>query len=259
MSKVILDWDPKYQIGIITSNFLDNIRARFSVMNPAKKILARKGFHFISDRLYAITETGRFEIGLFSEIYEYLTKEVYTEFEVVVTDSLKAELQCSFNWNNTHTPKFTIEPRVYQTEAVNRGIQEGRGLFIVGTAGGKTLIIASLIEHIRLNNKTPSLILLPANLVEQTYKEFISYGILNENISKWNNESEFTKNSIIIASIQTVYAALGNPKEFKPKSFKEWILKNKNGTEIEYKKYIQDFQIKEKTVLKNGKRIDLLS
>ena len=214
--KVILDWDKKYKKGIIVSDFLDVIREHFSIKNPNARVLQRIiGFH-APLRQYAITNNGRFEFGLYFDIIRFLKTQNLT-CEIITTDILKELLCSNFNLKNNEIKKLSLPLRYYQENAVQKCIKFGYGNIIVGTAGGKTLLMASLIETIRNNSSKlfTTLLILPAHLVEQTYKDFINYGIPKEKISQWSGDHKFEKQDIIIVSSKTLESCLVTFKNLK--------------------------------------------
>ena len=72
--------------------------------------------------------------------------------------------------------------RQYQERAVKNCIKVGCGTVVLGTGGGKTLIMANLIQTAAncREEKQTALIILPANLIEQTYSDFLEYGLLEK-------------------------------------------------------------------------------
>lgn len=223
MPKAILDWDTKYKKGVIVSDFLDNIRQHFSVPNPDEKILKRRGIQFVPKRLFAITDTGRFESGLYLDIINYFNTSNLT-FEVETTELLKNKVEVGYEADYYSIPKMSMELREFQEDGVHEAVKFGRGVYVVGTAGGKTLLMAELIQTIRsiANKSFTTLIILPAHLVEQTYSAFIEYGVPVSDISQWNRVHEFTKKPIIIASCPTLHAKLGHYRYDDPEKAKEW-------------------------------------
>ena len=64
---VNFDWDTNKRRGILTGDYFDEIREYFSAENKSAKF-ARYRSRFIAARKYVITQTGRFDIGLYYEI-----------------------------------------------------------------------------------------------------------------------------------------------------------------------------------------------
>ncbi len=267
MPRVILDWDKSYKRGIIISDFLDDIRSAFSIPNKAKAILTRKygESRFIPHRNHVISTTGRFDRGLFFDILRYL-KTSPLEYEITITDKLKEHVLCGVDATDFDLPKLNIEKvRNFQVSGVYNGLKYGHGIFLIGTGGGKTLLMALLDRSFRTikENKGVTFIALPAQLIEQTYKDFIEYGIPVEDISQWGNKHQFDKKPIIIASYKTLHAKFGSIKHTRPKK------SNQFETTDEYSQYLKDFKetgkarekvwnAEKKRLLKELESVDLL-
>src|SRR5690606_29544111 len=84
-----------------------------------------------------------------------------------------------------------IPPRDYQEESIRCGLKNGNGVFVLATAAGKTLTMAILIETINKYAPAKTLIIVPSiQLVNQTYSDFIEYGIDSKRLTKWCGGSE---------------------------------------------------------------------
>lgn len=255
MANVVLDWDDRYKKGIIISDFLNHIRSHFSVPNENKSILQKRFVRFIPERIHIITSTGRFDIGLLDEIICYLAN-ADIKYNIDVTDKLRNIVNSKYAWCDAYeTATLNIQPYPYQKESTELSIKHGKGIIVVGTGGGKTLIAANIIETIRKYepNKFTTLLLLPANLVKQTYNEFVSYGIKEQDMSMWiGNEIQHTP--IILASVSTVHAAIGAPHKIPPLSTNAWFIKNNTRDLQLYKQYYNEHIAKESARLKNWKK-----
>lgn len=184
--------------GIITGDILglSLLREHFSIANPA----FRSNKRFIASRLYAITPSGKFEIGLLKNIITFLDKE---HIEYQIESSIKKLFDIGFE--NPIIEKLNISYRDYQEVSITKCLNQGRGVVIIPTAGGKTLVMAGLIKSLRENLKDYNalcLVLVPSlQLVEQTSKDFTSYGL--ENVTKWSGDNlPDLKASIIVAGTQ---------------------------------------------------------
>lgn len=249
MPRVILDYDKSYKKGTITSDYLDVIRAYFSIPNPNEKLMKAKypGAH-VEKRLHGITASGKFELGLYFNIMKYLsTADI--DYEVVTTKPLREHVIIGYDTDKFKMPELSMPPRDFQESGVERGLAYGSGTFLVGTGGGKTLLMAFMDQALRqYNDNMIDLIAMPANLVLQTYKEFIEFGISEDDISLWSAGNEFEIKPIIIASYQTMAANLTSFKKIKPKPKKE-----KEDLEV-YEAYVNELQEKEKARMKVWKK-----
>lgn len=180
MIKVVIDYDTRMQKGIIQSNYLDNIREHFSVENKNAYITRmRTGNKFIPSRHYVITPSGRFDFGLYNEIKNYI-QSLQIPIELIVTDLFNKYYNSNFDFKDNELQKLQLTPAEHQLSAIRNCLQQGFGNVVVGTGGGKTFIIATLVSTIRKysNPSHKTLIIVPnVQLVEQTYKDFINYGI----------------------------------------------------------------------------------
>lgn len=212
---ITFDWDAARKKGIIKSDFLENIRAHFSVFDD-KAALKKKvtGFRFIKDRKYIITDTGRFDIGLFADIVNYLNT-CGTPTKLILSEEFKKQVTAGFYWFRKE-PIATInfikngiecEPRYYQKEAVVKSIANGRGINLQVTAAGKSLIIALLDKTVRKYEPTTKTLIMVPNiqLVEQIYKDFLDYGTDPTLIGKWSGEYEFEEKPILVCSTSILY------------------------------------------------------
>jgi superfamily II DNA or RNA helicase len=176
-------------------DLLEIIRHSFSSPNPAA--ISRNAF--IPKRLYAITPTGRFDIGLLEEIKKYLD---FKDFKYEVSENLK------MYYSPLNLKKFEnlkISYRDYQKKAIKNALEKNHGVIVVGTGGGKTLLTAGLITNFRKVLKKPNakiLVTVPTiQLVEQTASDFLDYGLTN--ISKWSGKNKLDYNAdIIVAGTQ---------------------------------------------------------
>lgn len=161
--------------------------------NPAY----RKNVPFMQPRLYCITPGGKFDIGLLRDVLEFVELNHY-EFE------LDANVKKEFNpgFSNPKIKTLNLNLRDYQEKSVISAIQQGRGVTLIPTAGGKTLICATLIESLRENlNDSEALVLVTVpslQLVEQTANDFISYGL--KNVTKWSGNNKPDSNATIIVA-----------------------------------------------------------
>lgn len=243
MAKVILDWDKKTKKVIIESNFTENIRAAFSVPNESKQRAEKQGktTWYMSDFLSPITQTGRFEMGLYFDVYDWLKNNKDIEFEIETTKPLEEKILDEYVWKkNYELAKLNLDYRPYQESSIKRAIHMGYGVIIVGTAGGKTLIMSGLIETIRRQQKTHALLILPATLIPQAYKDFLSYGIPEKDILIWKGQQKYEDKPIVIVSAETIKSSLQVCSKKQPLTKLKWYKDNPNGDEDGYKAYLSD-------------------
>jgi superfamily II DNA or RNA helicase len=204
MIKIILDKNKNK--GVYIGDYFNETRTHFSVKNDAAKFAARFGRGFFPNRLYAITPTGRFDPCLYFEIQKFL-KDYYNEEKLDVgLDFFETVLPGRFNQKYKEIKELcslNLELRDYQEDTVKKCISCGRGVVVLATGGGKTLIIASLIGTLHQNKAfKKGLIIVPnLGLVEQTYNDFKDYNVKFTS-SKWTGNDPLNLNAdIIIANL----------------------------------------------------------
>ena len=166
--------------------------------------MRRKGY-YVADRLYAITPSGRFDLGLFYSIYKYMLETIQVEQIEVEPEVLKKANPIQ---NKIQVEYLQFEPRDYQKEMCEKAFKFGRGVFEVATGGGKTYVMAVLCHNILKNNMAKKILVLEPDLglVEQVYDEFLKYGIKNI-VKKYTGENDFDGDAeIVIANIGVLNA-----------------------------------------------------
>jgi superfamily II DNA or RNA helicase len=93
--------------------------------------------------------------------------------------------------------------RDYQEGGIRLALKFGRGTFAMATASGKSALMWGLIKNIWHNQgfKSKVLILVPGiQLVKQMYSDFINYGCLEEDLTRFSSEkdNEYNLNHNII-------------------------------------------------------------
>lgn len=176
---------------------LSLIRENFSIANPSY----RKGSsYFTASRLYSITPQGKFEIGLLGEILKFLNVNQYA-FNVPQDLKNLFNPECKIQNVSVFENKTY---RSYQEQSIMAACRQGRGVTVIPTAGGKTLIMAGLIKTLftQKEKNLKTLVLVPSiQLVEQTASDFLEYGLTS--VSKWSGSNEYNPSSdIVVAGTQ---------------------------------------------------------
>jgi len=215
--KVSFEYDPKRKEVKIVSDYLNNIKERFSVKNPGARF--NRYSRFMPQRIYAITPQGYCGIGLVPEIVKFLNSQTIP-FEITMNNELISALeQLRFQVSNKEALKSEYTLRDYQEEAVNKALTFGHGIIELATGGGKTFIIANLVYTATqvMSNKERVLIVVPdIGLVEQTYKDFISYNYPMDTVTKWSGNNEIDTNAqVIIANMGILQSEKSDLSWFK--------------------------------------------
>ena len=121
--------------------------------------------------------TRSFPYGLLFEVIKY-TKREWSDLDMVISKDVK-ELYKGIDISQMEY-NFSLYPYDYQKECIDTLLKASKGICVVATAGGKSLIITYLIDGIKqFNPNSKSLIIVPTKqLVRQFRDDIISY---NEN------------------------------------------------------------------------------
>ena len=193
--KVKFDYDPGRRQGIIVGDCFQEVRERFSVKNPGAQFARMRG-RYIPPRIYAITPGGRFDVGLGGEIHKYI-EQTYSNSEINLSENFINVTTPKYD--RTDIPKLKLKLRDYQEDIIKECLNHGRGVVVLATAGGKTLTIATLLEHEYKNDPTfkCALIVPDLGLVEQTVNDFNDYGC-SFTASKWTGKNPLNLSSNVI-------------------------------------------------------------
>ena len=201
---VTFDYDIKKRKGILQSTIFPEVREYFSVKIP-KFGSARYNRH-IPDRKYVMTATGRFDVGLYWEIYKYINRS-YINVEFTFTDDFRKVILLKYN-----VSLINRGLRDYQEDIVQKCLNCGMGTVVLATAGGKSFSMAALVESI---NPIKCILIVPdPGLVEQMYNDFIKYGISPERISRWTGVHELNNESNIIIANRSILQSKNSDTEW---------------------------------------------
>lgn len=198
--KVLFDFDSIARKPKIVSDHLNQIRELFSVEDKAMVFLRKRIGRNIPVRKYAIANKGYFDLPFFETIQHYIKFHFPSVcigttnlFEEKIKSTELAEAPLSLN----------LIPRDYQIESATKALQTGSGVIVLPTSAGKTLVIALMSLTIAQQKGFRVLILVPdIQLVQQTFQDFIDYGVNEQLISKWTGTYEYQKTQIVIANSQ---------------------------------------------------------
>jgi superfamily II DNA or RNA helicase len=199
--EVLFDFDTVARKPKIVSEYLNEIRELFSIEDKAQAFLRRKLGRNIPVRKYAITNKGYFDVNF--------AEELQTQIKIKFPLLQIKESQVFLNNSTTERladvpiPLKKLTPRDYQLESATLALQKGKGVIVLPTSAGKTLVVSLLANTILLKKNYNILILVPdIQLVSQTYGDLIDYGIKESLISKWTGNHEFMDTKIVIANNQ---------------------------------------------------------
>jgi len=210
---VLFQLDKNKKTGVISGDHFNDIREHFSVKNEGARFARMRG-RFIPSRTYAITPGGRVDPCMFYEITKFLLANNYcTKDNIKASEEFIHHIRPSAAYTkNVHYTRsaynnLSLQLRDYQKEIVTSCLDAGRGVVVLATAGGKTLIMASLLSNFfHMKNNFKCLLIVPdLGLVEQTFSDFLSYNV-PFTCRKWtgNNPLEGDKlnaANVVIANI----------------------------------------------------------
>lgn len=204
---VYFELDKSKKYGSLKGDHFNDIREYFSVKNEGARFARMRG-RFIPSRTYAITPAGRVDPCLFYEITRFLLQNDYckqdeirasNEFLNVIVPG-PSTYQKTLHYTNQPYDNLSLKLRDYQKQIVTKCLDAGRGIVVLATAGGKTLIMASLLSNFfHMNKQFKCLLIVPdLGLVTQTYNDFKSYNVPFF-ASKWtgSNDLDLSANVII--------------------------------------------------------------
>lgn len=211
---MILDYCSQYDKGRIIPDHqsqLDSLRNEFCEEISGALYAKRKNKWF-DGKHYAITPTGLFDVGMIGEIYSYATGKLGSS--VTITEELKTQIFPNILTKTKDIQKVKNEEytlREYQEEAIKNLLSRGRGIIELGTGGGKTLIMCTLINSLIKNNPDVNKILVitpDLGLVTQTHNDFIEYDP-DFSVCKWTGKCDYTPNvQVIIGNMGVINARI---------------------------------------------------
>lgn len=198
--EVLFNFDTVSRKARIESMHLEQIRELFSAEDKSLIFLRRRVGRNMPVRKYAITNRGYFDTPLFEEIFKIIKLKL---------PALKIKFSESFT-EHAATEKLSdflldlnLTPRDYQHESALKAVNKGKGIIVLPTSAGKTLVIGLMANTIVNQKKSSVLILVPnIQLVQQTYQDLLDYGIKTELVSKWSGSNEFQNTKIVVANDQ---------------------------------------------------------
>lgn len=197
---VLFDFDTVKRKAQIISVHLEQIKELFSAEDKSLIFLRKRVGRNMPVRKYAITNRGHFDSPFFDEIYKTIKLKL---------PALNIKLSPTFAQHikpiaiSNEYVELNMSPRDYQSECVIKAIERGSGIIVLPTSAGKTLVIALLAHTAYAKKNFSTLVLVPnIQLVQQTYQDFLEYGIDPDLISRWSGNYEYKNTKIVIANDQ---------------------------------------------------------
>lgn len=180
------------------SALLSEVRENFSVPNPHAAYQSK----WAPNKLYAMTPAGKFNPGLLVDVIKTI-KELSPDCVISLDQPVKDILSCGYDGELEYLD-CDLELRYYQKEIIEKSLQRGNGVCVLGTGGGKTLTIATLIHNIiqksNLDDFKCLLIVPDVGLVQQTFQDFEEYNV-PFTFSRWSGDHKLnTESNVVIAT-----------------------------------------------------------
>ena len=197
---VVFDFDTVARKCKVISEHLPQIRELFSVEDKAMFFVHKRYGRNTPARKYAITNKGTFDAPFFETICE----EIITKFPSLKISPTKKFIEYWKPEQIASAPiNLNLTPRDYQIDSAASALNKGRGIIVLPTSAGKTLTIALMASTAFKTKMYKTLVLVPnIQLVEQTYQDFLDYGIDISSISKWTGNYDYQETDIVIANNQ---------------------------------------------------------
>lgn len=187
-----IDFQKKNGILLGSPKIVKMVRDKFSIQNPSYQ-----GRRF-APRLYSITPSGAFQVGLWNEIENYI-RSLNLPVQMSLTDEFKKQYSPDTGIKNiSKIDNFNYYD--YQEDSISQLIKNGRGIALIATGGGKSLIQAGLVKTFLDNYPDYKILMTVPNvsLLNQLYYSFMDeYNI--QNISRWGDGKtpDLTKNVLL--------------------------------------------------------------
>lgn len=162
--------------------YFEIIRQHFSYDNPSSVFSSNDN---LPDRKYSIAKTGMMDVGLLWEVKKFIRRNEW-EFKLDLCPKTKKRLICPITFPICEVPNETYKLRDYQRTAIENAFKVGHGIEEVGTGGGKSLILASMMESIHQGDRGAKMLLVvpDTGLVSQMFNDFTEYEC-SFSFSKW--------------------------------------------------------------------------
>jgi hypothetical protein len=156
--------------------------------------------------------TRSFPYGLFFDVLKHIKKE-WSDAKVTIG----TELQDMF----THAEKIEFEyglkypPYPYQQDVIETMMDRKKGIAVVATAGGKSLIISYLIKNFPIHVRKTLIIVPTLQLVDQFKGDMIDYGFNSHDIGSVNSKKKEFDAMIVVSTWQSLKNQMDQLERFE--------------------------------------------
>ena len=149
---------------------------------------------------------GYCDIGLLWNVMKFIRSEGW-DANLDITDRVRSILSKQIECELVEVPNKKYKLRDYQLDSVKNALDNGSGLCLVGTGGGKSLIIATLLETLYKNDgeSFKAMLVVPnLSLIEQMTDDFTTYQC-SFSCSKWSGKNELNENIGLVTDINNYH------------------------------------------------------
>lgn len=208
---LFIDYNQKKNAYFLNGNDLPLLR---EVLSSKKGYIPKpknqKFSYSINTRDYFLPSSAEITLPFVWELSS-ICQKVDPNFVLDIPNEIEDTLLSNvYNLEESNLSNFDgFEYRPYQHKALLNMLKTGMGLVLVGTGGGKTLIMAAITETIlrcRLPKNKKILIILPdLGLLEKTYHDFCDeYGIDSNLVTCWSGDNELDRKKPIVICNQGI-------------------------------------------------------
>lgn len=153
------------------------------------------------------TNNRTFPFGLLFEFIKFY-KTSFDFMELTIDNNIKELFKGDADLTQTFNLKY--QPRPYQLECIEAAIKHRSCSLVVGTSGGKSLILSYIFKILHDNNIIQSVILVvpTINLVTQFKADLIDYGVRESLIGEVYGDVKEWYKTIVISTWQTLHSNL---------------------------------------------------
>jgi len=145
--------------------------------------------------------TRTFPYGLFVDVMKHVKKE-WSDAKITIDDDIYKMWGAGFHPEYKY--ELSLKPYPFQQEVVEALVKCTKGIAVVATAGGKSLIISYIIRNLP-KNQNKSLIIVPTvQLVDQFKGDMIGYGFDESEIGSVNSKSKEFDRDVVVSTWQSL-------------------------------------------------------
>lgn len=188
-----VDFYKKSGILKCSPNILKMIREKFSIKNPSYKMCK-----FVP-RLYSVTPSGAFQIGLWHDIENYI-RSLNIQVDIKLTDEFTKNFKPKLNIKNV-SKIDGFDYYDYQIDTLQEFVSNGRGIGLLATGAGKALIIGGLCKTILDHHPDSKILIIVPNvgLLNQLYNSFLNEFFIDD-VTVWGDKKLPDLNKHILIS-----------------------------------------------------------